>query len=168
MASTGAILVQYVVVRSDLLNVLKWPVGAVITQACHASSAVLHRFYTDPNTQAYLSDVDRMHKVVLQVMELLFVLKSETVLCIEFRLGFEVREALPRDVTSVSTSWSQDPLRPRPPSRLGPIGKCLGLGLGIKGLGRGIGLGKLGLVHKSFFSHICFTFLQNAIVWPQP
>ena len=70
MASSGG-LVQYVVVRSDLIHVLKWPFGAVITQACHASSAVLHRFYTDPNTQAYLSDLDRMHKVVLQVMELL-------------------------------------------------------------------------------------------------
>jgi len=71
MASSGC-LVQYVVVRSDLLHVLKWPFGAVITQACHASSAVLHRFYTDSNTQAYLSDLDRMHKVVLQVVELLF------------------------------------------------------------------------------------------------
>ena len=59
---------QYVVVRSDLLHMLKWPFGAVITQACHASTAVLHRFYHDPNTQAYLSDVDRMHKVVLQVI----------------------------------------------------------------------------------------------------
>jgi len=67
MASSG-VLVQYIVVRSDLLHALKWPVGAVITQACHASSAVLHRFYADQNTQAYLADVDRMHKVVLQVI----------------------------------------------------------------------------------------------------
>jgi len=66
MAGSGN-LVQYVVVRSDLLQVLKWPIGAVVTQACHASSAALHRFYSDPNTQTYLSDVDRMHKVVLQV-----------------------------------------------------------------------------------------------------
>lgn len=67
--ASGGVLVQYVVVRSDLLHVLKWPFGAVITQACHASSAVLHRFYTDANTEAYLSDVDRMHKVVLQTAD---------------------------------------------------------------------------------------------------
>jgi len=79
MANSG-VLVQYVVVRSDLLHVLKWPFGAVITQACHASSAVLHRFYTDPNTQAYLSDVDRMHKVVLQVIRTAVRLKSEILL----------------------------------------------------------------------------------------
>jgi len=75
--ASGGVLVQYVVVRSDLLHVLKWPFGAVITQACHASSAVLHRFYTDPNTQAYLSDIDRMHKVVLQVR--ISILKLETI-----------------------------------------------------------------------------------------
>ena len=60
---------------------------------------------------------------------------------------------------------SQDPLRPR--SRLGLIGKRLGLG--IKGLGLGIGLGQLGLVHKSFFAGMLyFLFIQNAIMWPQP
>ena len=75
--ASGGVLVQYVVVRSDLLHVLKWPFGAVITQACHASSAVLHRFYTDPNTQAYLSDIDQMHKVVLQVR--ISILKLETI-----------------------------------------------------------------------------------------
>ena len=60
-------MVQYVVVRSDLLHTLNWPVGAVITQACHACSAVIHMFHDDPNTQAYLVDLDNMHKVVLQV-----------------------------------------------------------------------------------------------------
>ncbi|KAI0230276.1 putative peptidyl-tRNA hydrolase PTRHD1, partial [Lamellibrachia satsuma] len=62
----AAAMVQYVVVRSDLLHTLNWPVGAVITQACHACSAVIHMFHDDPNTQAYLVDLDNMHKVVLQ------------------------------------------------------------------------------------------------------
>ena len=60
-------MIQYVVVRSDLLHTLSWPVGAVITQACHACSAVIHMFHDDPATQAYLADLDNMHKVVLQV-----------------------------------------------------------------------------------------------------
>lgn len=60
-------LVQYVVIRKDLVKVLKWPTGALITQACHACTAVMHLFYNDPNTQQYLNDLDRMHKVVLEV-----------------------------------------------------------------------------------------------------
>ncbi|XP_064597764.1 putative peptidyl-tRNA hydrolase PTRHD1 [Liolophura sinensis] len=58
--------VQYVVLRKDLLKTLKWPFGAVVTQACHACTAVLHENYGDPNTQQYLSKIDEMHKVVLE------------------------------------------------------------------------------------------------------
>jgi len=64
MSST---LIQYVVVRKDLLSVLKWPVGAVIAQACHASSAVMYLFRDDPLTKDYTADLDRMHKCVLEV-----------------------------------------------------------------------------------------------------
>lgn len=60
-------LVQYVVVRRDLLDVLKWPVGAVIAQACHACTAVIHLNYEDDMTKEYLKDLDNMHKVVLEV-----------------------------------------------------------------------------------------------------
>ncbi|KAM7396000.1 hypothetical protein PAMA_007332 [Pampus argenteus] len=58
-------LVQYVVVRSDLVHRLSWPLGAVITQACHAATAAVHLHYADPDTQRYLSELDFMHKVVL-------------------------------------------------------------------------------------------------------
>ena len=60
-------IVQYVVVRGDLVKVQKWPLGALIAQACHASSAAIHLFYDAQHTQQYLSDLDRMHKVVLEV-----------------------------------------------------------------------------------------------------
>lgn len=60
-------LVQYVVVRRDLLETMKWPIGAVIAQACHACNAVTHLFYNDNYTQAYLANLDAMHKVVLEV-----------------------------------------------------------------------------------------------------
>ena len=56
-------LIQYIVVRGDL----KWPIGALIAQGCHAASAVMHMFQRDPETQHYLEDLDRMHKCVLKV-----------------------------------------------------------------------------------------------------
>ncbi|KAM9354432.1 putative peptidyl-tRNA hydrolase PTRHD1 [Pholidichthys leucotaenia] len=62
----GSRLVQYVVVRSDLVHKLSWPLGAVITQACHAATAAIHLNYGDPETQRYLSELDSMHKVVLE------------------------------------------------------------------------------------------------------
>ncbi|KAF7651316.1 hypothetical protein LDENG_00112430 [Lucifuga dentata] len=69
MAASGAgspcRLVQYVVVRSDLVHKLSWPLGAVITQACHAATAAIHLHYADTDTQQYLAELDSMHKVVL-------------------------------------------------------------------------------------------------------
>ncbi|XP_048840996.1 putative peptidyl-tRNA hydrolase PTRHD1 [Brienomyrus brachyistius] len=59
-------LVQYVVVRSDLLRTMAWPLGAVITQCCHAATAAIHLNYDDPDTQEYLGELDAMHKVVLE------------------------------------------------------------------------------------------------------
>ncbi|KOC65768.1 Putative peptidyl-tRNA hydrolase PTRHD1 [Habropoda laboriosa] len=60
-------LIQYVVVRGDLLKTMEWPVGAVIAQACHACVAVIDLFHNDSYTQAYLANLDGMHKVVLEV-----------------------------------------------------------------------------------------------------
>eukprot|EP00386_Alphamonas_edax_P011005 GDKI01035129.1.p1 GENE.GDKI01035129.1~~GDKI01035129.1.p1 ORF type:complete len:184 (+),score=42.59 GDKI01035129.1:73-624(+) len=60
-------IVQYVVVRKDLLSDLKWPMGAVITQACHASVAAVVAAYDDPDVKSYLGDIDRMHKVTLAI-----------------------------------------------------------------------------------------------------
>lgn len=60
-------VVQYVVVRGDLARTMGWPLGAVVAQACHACTAVIHLFYNDAHTQAYLADLDNMHKVVLEV-----------------------------------------------------------------------------------------------------
>eukprot|EP00117_Sycon_ciliatum_P017817 scpid81609/ scgid16664/ Putative peptidyl-tRNA hydrolase PTRHD1; Peptidyl-tRNA hydrolase domain-containing protein 1 len=62
-------LVQYVVVRGDLLRSLSWPVGAVIAQGCHASSAVLHRFGSDQNVHSYFEHLESMHKVVLEIQD---------------------------------------------------------------------------------------------------
>ena len=69
---SGRTLVQYVIIRKDLLGALNWPTGAVIAQACHACSAVMHMSYSDKQTQTYLKDTDRMHKVILGVSPTLF------------------------------------------------------------------------------------------------
>lgn len=62
-----AAVVQYILVRGDLMRSLNWPLGAVIAQACHASVAATQLFYTHEHTQQYLQDLDHMHKVVLEV-----------------------------------------------------------------------------------------------------
>ena len=58
-------LVMYILQRNDL----KWPQGSIIAQACHATSACLHKYRQDPSTVKYLSDLENMRKVVLQVNE---------------------------------------------------------------------------------------------------
>ncbi|KAM7430334.1 peptidyl-tRNA hydrolase domain-containing protein 1 [Porites harrisoni] len=64
--SMSSQLVQYVIVRGDLLRLLSWPTGALIAQACHASTAVLWTYRNDPHTIEYTSELDHMHKVVLE------------------------------------------------------------------------------------------------------
>jgi hypothetical protein len=34
-------IVQYIVLRKDLVDTLKWPLGSVISQACHAVVATI-------------------------------------------------------------------------------------------------------------------------------
>ncbi|KAJ8270651.1 hypothetical protein GJAV_G00117620 [Gymnothorax javanicus] len=91
-------LVQYIVVRSDLVHTLAWPLGAVITQACHAATAVIHLNYDDPDTQEYLSELDSMHKVVLEVPDLASLSSLAETLCekgVSHKLWVEQPENVP-------------------------------------------------------------------------
>lgn len=56
---------QYVVLRRDLWTEMKWPLGSVVAQACHAATAAMWLNRGDEVTAAYLSDdnLDHMHKV---------------------------------------------------------------------------------------------------------
>ena len=56
-------IVQYIAMRNDL----KWPKGALIAQGAHCSVAAIHLNYSDADTVRYLSDLDRMHKIVVAV-----------------------------------------------------------------------------------------------------
>ena len=60
-------LVQYVIIRRDLIDTLNWPNGAIIAQACHACTAAIHLFYSEEDTKNYLQDLEKMHKIVLEV-----------------------------------------------------------------------------------------------------
>jgi hypothetical protein len=58
-------IVQWVVLRRDLWQDLGWPLGAVVAQACHASTAAVFSHYSDDLTQEYIhaDNIDHMHKV---------------------------------------------------------------------------------------------------------
>jgi hypothetical protein len=58
-------IVQWVVLRRDLWTEIGWPMGPVIAQACHASSAAMFTHLDDPLTQQYFAqeNIDHMHKV---------------------------------------------------------------------------------------------------------
>ncbi|XP_003473202.3 putative peptidyl-tRNA hydrolase PTRHD1 [Cavia porcellus] len=70
MAAPGEepqILVQYLVLRKDLSQApFSWPAGALVAQACHAATAALHLHRNHPHTEAYLRELGRMRKVVLE------------------------------------------------------------------------------------------------------
>ncbi|GJJ78590.1 hypothetical protein EMPS_10949 [Entomortierella parvispora] len=63
-------LTMFIVIRKDLIKTLGWSTGSVIAQACHASTAVLHKTQDLHDTREYLADINNMHKVVLEVKNL--------------------------------------------------------------------------------------------------
>lgn len=60
-------IVQYVVLRKDLWTEKGWPLGSVVAQACHASSAAIWTHRDDAATLEYCCPerIDQMHKVRL-------------------------------------------------------------------------------------------------------
>lgn len=62
-------LIQYIVLRRDLLDTLKWPIGALVAQGCHASVAALEKFRGVAETSQYLNNAEQMRKVVLAIAD---------------------------------------------------------------------------------------------------
>lgn len=58
-------VVQYIVLRKDLVDTMKWPLGSVISQGCHAAVAAIWIHKDDPVTAEYCGteNLDNMHKV---------------------------------------------------------------------------------------------------------
>ncbi|MED6219335.1 hypothetical protein PIB30_034853 [Stylosanthes scabra] len=67
VSENGDVVVQYVVLRRDLIDT--WPLGSVVTQGCHASVSTVWSNKDDPVTIDYCSPekIDSMHKVTLEV-----------------------------------------------------------------------------------------------------
>ena len=107
-------LVQYIVVRRDLLDKPGWSLGALIAQACHASTAALYMYREHPHTLEYYTDLDRMHKVVLEVgseIALNELSDKLTLKGVEFKLWTEQPENFPTSLAS----------RPYPQTEIKPI-----------------------------------------------
>lgn len=59
----GDPLAQYVVIRKDLVDSLKWPLGSVLAQACHAAVAAVWLHKDHPYTLLYCGNLDSMTTV---------------------------------------------------------------------------------------------------------
>ncbi|KAL2611762.1 hypothetical protein R1flu_023454 [Riccia fluitans] len=68
-AGKDDVLVQYIVIRKDLVLEQNWPLGSVISQGCHAAVAAIWLHKDDPETGLYCGpeNLDHMHKVTLEV-----------------------------------------------------------------------------------------------------
>jgi peptidyl-tRNA hydrolase len=92
-------LVQYLLVRKDL----KWPTGALIAQACHASTAAIHESAGEADTVAYLRDLANMHKIVLEAGSAEALHETSTALAaagVAHKLWIEQPEAIPTCLAS--------------------------------------------------------------------
>ncbi|KAI9227396.1 MAG: peptidyl-tRNA hydrolase II domain-containing protein [Piptocephalis tieghemiana] len=63
-------LTMFIILRKDLVDKEGWPVGAMMTQACHAATAALWSFRDQPQSIQYLQDIPNMTKVTLEVKSL--------------------------------------------------------------------------------------------------
>lgn len=88
-------IVQYILIRTDL----KWGTGAMIAQACHASSASIYKTLNNPSTVRYLSDLENMHKIILKADKLDDLLHVESKLK-EANIGYHLWVEKPENVTS--------------------------------------------------------------------
>jgi len=107
-------VVQFVVVRRDLLKTMEWPVGSVIAQACHACTAATVAHLDDAHVRAYLADVDHMRKVVKECKgetQLLALADALRAAQVPHKVWLEQPENLPTAIA----------LKPSPRSAVAPL-----------------------------------------------
>ncbi|KAK4519594.1 Glucosamine-phosphate N-acetyltransferase-like protein [Mucor velutinosus] len=123
MAAVVEPLTMFIVVRKDLAKNLQWSTGSVMTQACHAATAILHITREDENTKEYLSDLDNMRKVVLETKNEGSLEKLATILTehqVPYKKWIEQPENIPAALATA-------PLRSRSPEVLEAFKKCCSL-----------------------------------------
>ena len=60
-------IVQYILIRGDLLLKEAWPMGAVLAQACHAATAAIHLFHRNKNHRNKIYKLDSQKLGIAQV-----------------------------------------------------------------------------------------------------
>ncbi|CEP17580.1 hypothetical protein [Parasitella parasitica] len=123
MAAVVEPLTMFIVVRKDLAKKLQWPAGSVMTQACHAATAILHITREEEPTKKYLADLDNMHKVVLETKNEGSLEKLAAVLT-EHQIPFKKWIEQPENI---ATALATAPLSPRSPEVLEAFKKCCSL-----------------------------------------
>ena len=107
-------LVQFIILRRDLLKTMEWPVGSVIAQACHACTAATVAHLDDAHVRAYLADVDHMRKVVKECKgetQLLALADALRAAQVPHKVWLEQPENLPTAIA----------LKPSPRSAVAPL-----------------------------------------------
>ncbi|GHJ86668.1 hypothetical protein NliqN6_3070 [Naganishia liquefaciens] len=61
----GALTMQ-IIIRRDLLDVEKWPIGPLIAQGSHAATAIMHLQRENQAMKDYTADWKHMRKAILQ------------------------------------------------------------------------------------------------------
>ena len=64
------VVVQYVVVRGDLLARQGWPLGALLAQACHAATAAIHLHYRQQMLSALSPPISYISSICLPLLPL--------------------------------------------------------------------------------------------------
>lgn len=60
-------LIQYILIRKDLIGTKQWSIGSMIAQGCHASVAAIATTLESECTREYIADYLNMTKLVLAV-----------------------------------------------------------------------------------------------------
>ncbi|KAI9503263.1 peptidyl-tRNA hydrolase II domain-containing protein [Coemansia spiralis] len=95
---------MFIVIRKDLIKCFKWPLGSVVTQGCHATTAALWQHREDERVKIYMADIESMHKVTLETKNEASLLKAAENLKeknIPFHLWIEQPENIPTCLATI-------------------------------------------------------------------
>ncbi|KAJ2706881.1 peptidyl-tRNA hydrolase domain-containing protein 1 [Coemansia sp. IMI 203386] len=94
----------FIVMRKDLQKVLNWPLGSIVAQGCHATTAVIWKHRDDERVKSYTADLESMHKVTLETKNEASLLKMADNLKeknIPYHLWIEQPENIPTCLATV-------------------------------------------------------------------
>ncbi|KAJ1875322.1 hypothetical protein LPJ57_004699 [Coemansia sp. RSA 486] len=90
--------------RKDLQKVLNWPLGSIVAQGCHATTAMIWKHRDDERVKSYTANLESMHKVTLETKNEASLLKMADNLKeknIPYHLWIEQPENIPTCLATV-------------------------------------------------------------------